>query len=134
MTIDTRVAGTRSSVFLVATLKTEEGEISAKVRNLSTSGAQIQTKETPPPVGSRGLFIRKDAAIPYKIVWKENQKFGIQFDEEINENELMVQAGKADRSEFPVARMHRPVQSFRRPGLTTHRKPNVEINDWEVRD
>ena len=32
MTIDTRVAGTRSSVFLVATLKTEEGEISVKVR------------------------------------------------------------------------------------------------------
>jgi len=136
MTIDTRVAGTRSSVFLVATLKTEDGEISVKVRNLSTSGAQIQSKEAPPPAGSKGLFVRKEAEIPYKVIWQEGQKFGIQFDEEIDENELMVQTGKAERSAHPVARMHRPVQNFRRPGLTSRfsRPGNMKLNDWEGRE
>ena len=110
MTIDTRAAGKRSSVFLIATLRADKVETQVKVRNLSSTGALIETKDEAPAVDSPGTFIRKDAEIPYKVVWRQNGKFGIRFDEDIDEDELMVQISNAKRAGAPPPR-------FRRPGL-----------------
>lgn len=76
----------------------------------------LDSKGIPPPtVGTRGELVRKDNAIGFTVRWRQNEKYGIAFDEPIDEQEMLIQIGKAERKEDNKPR-------FRRPGLTEKRR------------
>lgn len=110
-TVETRQQGSRSSVFLTGEARFGEVVDPVKIRNLSESGAMLETQgKIPSAAGTKGALLRKDNEIDFTIRWVVGERYGVEFDEPIDEQELLIQIGKAERKEGETPR-------FRRPGL-----------------
>lgn len=92
--VDGPVAGKRQAkrarVLLAAKLQTANGEIDARLRDLSRQGALVECR-TPPPVGTELLFNRGSTSIPARVAWTGSDRVGLEFAYMIDEHEVLVQ-------------------------------------------
>ena len=102
----------RSIVLVRATLETENGEIRVYLRNLSRSGALIDTAENL-PIGTIVTLHCGKSVVPSRIVWAKSPRFGLVFRDLISEAEVQRHVS-AERSR-PATR-GRPPASRREIG------------------
>lgn len=79
----------RRRVLLTAILETPEGDRNVRMRNLSSTGALIETNR-PPPVGTLVTFRRGNTVAPGTIVWATQSMIGVQFIRPIHESEVLI--------------------------------------------
>ena len=84
----------RARVLLAVKLKTEFGEVEGRLRDLSRRGALVECG-TIPPVGSELLFSRGSTIVPARVAWTGGNRVGLEFAYMIDENEVLVQLGRA---------------------------------------
>jgi hypothetical protein len=101
----------RARVLLAAKLETAEGEIEARLRDLSQKGALVECLQVP-AVGSEVVFVRGATRVPARVAWAGRDRIGLEFHHEIDEHEVLVQLGK--RPEQP-ARPRGPLFPNRAP-------------------
>ncbi|MGE0179468.1 MAG: PilZ domain-containing protein [Sphingomonas sp.] len=99
----------RARVLLSAKLHTPQGEHEARLRDISRSGALI---ESPALVKAGGsvVFERGNSRIPSTVAWSDGYRIGLAFEHPIDEGELLVHINRA-KPPAPA-----PV-SFSRPGI-----------------
>ena len=95
----------RARVLLAAKLKTEWGELEARLRDLSQKGALVECN-TPLPVGSEVVFTRGVTIVPARVAWAASGRLGLEFLRSIDESEVLVQLGRS--SSVPQQRFRRP--------------------------
>jgi len=92
--VDGPVAGKRQAkrarVLLAAKLQTANGEIDARLRDLSRKGALVEC-QSPPPVGTELVFNRGATSIPARVAWAGPGRVGLEFAYMIDEHEVLVQ-------------------------------------------
>ena len=92
--VDGPVAGKRQAkrarVLLAAKLQTANGEIEARLRDLSRKGALVEC-QTVPPVGTELVFNRGSTSIPARVAWTGSDRVGLEFAYMIDEHEVLVQ-------------------------------------------
>ena len=116
---ETAVAGLRerkdrrSLVLLAAKLRTPQGMLDVRLRNLSISGALLEA-ETPPAKATEVVFERGETVVPARVAWSSGNRFGIQFDTPIEESEVLVHVSRPKPGAQPSA-----PAVFKRPGLRT---------------
>ena len=93
-------AARRARVLLAAKLRTPEGEIDCRLRDLSAMGALLECKP-PPEVGCRVVFLRGKVAIPARVAWSASDRIGIEFEHPIDEQEMLVQLKSGGGSDIP---------------------------------
>jgi PilZ domain len=103
----------RARVLLAARLETKDGEIEARLRDLSQKGALVECLQVP-PVGSELVFVRGAIRIPARVAWAGKDRIGLEFHHEIDEHEVFVQLGKRQQP-GPVG--------YRRPLFPTSLSP-----------
>ncbi len=82
----------RARVLLAAKLKTADGEIDCRLRDLSRKGALIECRPTP-PTGTELVFQRGAISVPARVAWSQPGRIGLEFDHMIDEAEVLVQLG-----------------------------------------
>ena len=85
----------RLRVLLNATVETQDGEQTAKLRNLSPTGAQIEM-DRPPAVGTLVTFRRGNTMAPATIVWARGSAIGLQFIRPIHQSEVLIHIERPD--------------------------------------
>lgn len=75
----------RSRVFLKSTYYVAGAPRRALLRDLSVTGALLESME-PPALGTMIGFERNGHNVPAKVVWVGNQRFGIMFNEPMPEH------------------------------------------------
>jgi hypothetical protein len=98
----------RARVLLAAKLQTADGEIEARLRDLSRKGALVECNVVP-PAGTELVFNRGATSVPARIAWTAGNRIGLEFAYMIDENEVLVQLRRANGDQ------NQP--RFRRPGL-----------------
>lgn len=98
----------RSRVLLAARLKTGQGEVDCRLRDLSRKGALLECTQQP-PVGSEVTFIRGSTVVPARVAWTGAGRIGLEFLYMIDEHDVLVQLKRASGPQS-YAR-------YRRPGL-----------------
>lgn len=115
-------AGKRSSkrarVLLAATLRTSNGELSVRLRDLSHSGALIESPQSVPS-GEEVVFVRGSTIVPARVAWSSGQRIGLEFLHPIDETEVLVHVSKT---------AHRPSEKFRRPRILSEDMTDQERN------
>jgi hypothetical protein len=86
-------AGRRSRVLLAAKLVTPQGEIDARLRDLSPKGALIECTKVP-PVNTKVVFVRGPLEVPARVAWAGADRAGLEFEHQVDENDILVQLGK----------------------------------------
>jgi hypothetical protein len=108
--VDGPVAGKRQAkrarVLLAAKLRTANGEIDARLRDLSRKGALVECQSVP-PVGTELLFNRGSTSIPARVAWAGRDRVGLEFAYMIDEHEVLVQL-KRTTSDQNQPRFRRP--------------------------
>lgn len=108
--VDGPVAGKRKAkrarVLLAARLQTANGEIEARLRDLSRKGALVECREVP-PVGTELVFNRGSTSIPARVAWTGSDRIGLEFAYMIDEQEVLVQL-KRTTSDQNQPRFRRP--------------------------
>lgn len=108
--VDGPVAGKRQAkrarVLLAAKLQTANGEIDARLRDLSRKGALVEC-QTVPPVGTELVFNRGSTSIPARVAWAGRDRVGLEFAYMIDEHEVLVQL-KRTTSDQNQPRFRRP--------------------------
>ena len=66
-------------------------------------------------LGTKGKLVRRQNEIRFVVKWRQQERYGIEFDEPIDEQEMLIQIGKAERQPDYKPR-------FRRPGLTEKKR------------
>jgi PilZ domain len=114
----------RARVLLAARLETDQGEIEARLRDLSQKGALVECLQVP-PVGSEVVFVRGATRVPARVAWAGLDRVGLEFHHDIDEHEVFVQLGKGTQAK---------PQTYRRPGLYTPMSPEerVAARAWGV--
>ena len=102
----------RSIVLVRAALATDRGELRVFLRNLSRSGALIDTAEDL-PIGSIVTLHCGKTIVPCRVVWAKRPRFGLVFRDLISEAEVQRHVS-AERSR-PATR-GRPPASRREAG------------------
>jgi len=100
----------RSLVLIAARLRIEGESVEVRLRNLSCNGALLES-DAPPSVGSEVVFERGDTVAAARVAWGQNSRFGIQFHQPIEENEVLVHIGK------PRVEPDKERKPFRRAGF-----------------
>lgn len=102
---ETTQAGQRSAkrarVLLAAKLHTPAGTHDARLRDISQSGALIES----PAIVRAGLavtFERGASRVPATVAWASGLRIGLAFDHPIDESELLIHIGKAKPAAAPV--------------------------------
>lgn len=116
----------RSLVLLAAKLKTSRGEIDVRLRNLSQTGALLETAEIIPGVDSDVVFERGTTVVAGRVAWIKGSRFGLQFNEPIEESEVLVHVGPSRRQVE-----HKPSVSFRRTAL---QNPKLSQTEQKIAD
>ena len=115
----------RARVLLAARLRTESGEVDARLRDLSRKGALVEC-ESVPPVGSEVVFSRGATSVPARVAWAAHGRVGLEFAYMIDEQEVLVQLKRT------TVDQNQP--RFRRPrlgeGLTAREKTLARL--WGV--
>ena len=110
--VDGPVAGKRQAkrarVLLAAKLQTANGEIDARLRDLSRKGALVECRNVP-PVGTELVFNRGSTSIPARVAWTGSDRVGLEFAYMIDEHEVLVQLKRTTNDQ------NQP--RFRRPRL-----------------
>ena len=83
----------RRRVLLSATLETSQGELEVRLRNLSSTGALIETRR-PPEVGALVTLRRGKTVAPGTVRWATSASIGIEFIRPIHESEVLVNIGR----------------------------------------
>ena len=65
-------------MFLAALLQTERFSVPAKIRNMSSTGALVETATVPEP-GSAVRLVRGCLAVPAHVVWASKGRCGLRF-------------------------------------------------------
>lgn len=102
----------RSIVLVRAKLDTEKGEVRVFLRNLSRSGALIDTSETL-PIGTIVTLHCGKSVVPARIVWAKAPRFGLAFRDLLSEAEVQRHVSP-ERSRPPTR--GRPPASRREAG------------------
>ena len=97
----------RARVLLAGKLQTPDGEVDARLRDISRRGALVECGNVP-TVGSEVVFSRGQTVVPARVAWSAAGRVGLEFHYPIDENEVLVQLKKAPAAQGP---------RFRRPGL-----------------
>ena len=102
---ETTQAGQRSAkrarVLLAAKLHTPAGSHDARLRDISRSGALIES----PAIVRAGLavtFERGASRVPATVAWASGLRIGLAFDHPIDESELLIHIGKAKPTASPA--------------------------------
>jgi hypothetical protein len=98
----------RARVLLAAKLQTNDGEIDARLRDLSRKGALVECNVTP-PAGTELIFNRGATSVPARVAWTAGNRVGLEFAYMIDENEVLVQLRKGGGDQNQTR--------FRRPSL-----------------
>ncbi|HEX9947591.1 MAG TPA: PilZ domain-containing protein [Allosphingosinicella sp.] len=96
----------RARVLLAAKLRTANGEIDARLRDLSRKGALVECRDVP-PVGTELVFNRGSTSIPARVAWTGADRVGLEFAYMIDEHEVLVQL-KRTSSDQNQPRFRRP--------------------------
>jgi hypothetical protein len=83
----------RRRVLLAATLETPAGERTARLRNLSSTGAMIEL-DKPPAEGTEVVFKRPGISVRGIVVWASGSLIGMHFAAPIAEEDVMIQIGR----------------------------------------
>jgi hypothetical protein len=113
-------------VLLAAKLKTQYGEVEARLRDLSQKGALIECNEDL-AVGSEVVFTRGITIVPARVAWTNHGRVGLQFLRSIDESEVLVQLGRSSSNT--------PQQRFRRPRIGGEAMSETErklVQTWGV--
>lgn len=102
----------RSIVLVRATLETEKGEVRVFLRNLSRSGALIDTSESL-SIGTIVTLHCGKSVVPAQIVWARAPRFGLAFRDLLGEAEVQRHVSP-ERSRPPTR--GRPPASRREAG------------------
>ena len=102
----------RSIVLVRAMLTTEEGEVRVFLRNLSRSGALIDTTDNL-PIGTVVTLHCGKSVVPARVVWARQPRYGLAFRDLISDTE--VQRHVAPEKSRPATR-GRPPASRREAG------------------
>jgi hypothetical protein len=102
----------RSIVLVRASLTTDEGEKRVFLRNLSRSGALIDTADEL-PIGTVVTLNCGKSAVPARVVWAKKPRYGLAFRDLLSETE--VQRHVAPERSRPATR-GRPPASRREAG------------------
>ena len=95
----------RARVLLAARLKTDSGDVDARLRDLSRKGALIECKQKM-SVGDEVVFARWSTVVPARVAWVGGDRLGLEFLRMIDESEVLIH----------VSRVPPPQQQrFRRP-------------------
>lgn len=98
---DLRAAG-RSSLFLAATISVNDRTSAIRIRDLSSSGAQMEGADLP-EVDLMVLISRGDLSVTGKVVWRRQQRCGVRFDNSLLLDDWL--AGKGHRGQRRVDRI-----------------------------
>lgn len=113
----------RARVLLAARLRTPDGEIDCRLRDLSRMGALLECKPTP-AVGSQVVFLRGKVSIPARVAWSAADRIGIEFERPIDEQEMLVQLKGSSSSEIP--------EVYQRIGRTMTVEERRYMRSWGV--
>jgi hypothetical protein len=102
----------RSIVLVRATLSTEKGDVRVFLRNLSRSGALVDTAEDL-PIGTIVTLQCGKTVVPSRVVWSKHPRIGLVFRDLISEAE--VQRHVSPERSRPATR-GRPPASRREAG------------------
>lgn len=79
---------------LAATFFSVHGEASGVLLDVSQGGAMLSASP-PPPIGCRLLLERQNFEVPGIVRWVEGNRFGIQFEDMISEEEVLALVSKS---------------------------------------
>lgn len=116
----------RARVLIAAKLKTEYGEVAARLRDLSQRGALVECNQSF-PVGTELIFTRGVTVVPARVAWTAAGRVGLEFLRTIDESELLVQLGRSSGNA--------PQQRFRRPRIGGEDLSETErklVRNWGV--
>jgi hypothetical protein len=116
----------RARVLIAAKLKTAQGEIEARLRDLSQKGALVECSEVL-AVGSEVVFTRGITVVPARVAWASAGRVGLEFLRTIDESEVLVQLGRSSSTT--------PQQRFRRPRIGGEDLSETErklVRSWGV--
>lgn len=103
----------RHRVLLSATLLTTTDEFRVRLRDLSATGAKVEGARLPPP-GTDVVLKRGALELFGSVAWREEDHSGIQFEDPVEEAELLRAVGcAAPASPAPS------LEPYRRPGFRT---------------
>ena len=100
----------RARVLLSAKIRTAAGAVDVRLRDLSRKGALIECK-TPLAVGDRVVFSRGRTVVPARIAWTGGNRVGLEFDDMIDETEVLVHVTRRPAKAKP--------EKFRRPRIAS---------------
>ena len=83
----------RHRIMLAATFFSVHGEANGVLLDVSEGGAMLSASP-PPPVGCRLLLERQNVELPGIVRWVEGNRFGIQFEEPLTDEEVMALVSK----------------------------------------
>lgn len=94
---ETSAAGKRTSrrarVLLSAKLHTPQGEYEARLRDISRSGALIESPALVKP-GASVIFERGSSRLRANVAWSDGYRIGLSFEHPIDEGELLVHVNR----------------------------------------
>jgi hypothetical protein len=93
----------RSLVLLAAKLRTNDGIIEVRLRNLSRTGALLEAAVMP-SVGAEVTFERGRTVVPARIAWVAQGRMGLQFLNAIEESEVLIHVGRPEKAAAPKPR------------------------------
>jgi hypothetical protein len=83
----------RHRIMLACTFFSVHGEANGVLLDVSQGGAMLSSSP-PPPVGCRLLLERQNLELPGIVRWVEGNRFGIQFEEPLSDDEVMALVSK----------------------------------------
>lgn len=87
---------TRANMFLAAVLETAGASSPVKIRNMSRSGALIETPVMP-EAGSEVRLIRGRLSVPGRVIWRDTKRFGVRFSTAIAVPDWMATSSNGDQ-------------------------------------
>jgi hypothetical protein len=79
----------RSRLLLSAQMQCAAGTVEVHLLNISQSGAKLDC-ETPPASGESVVLLHNDLKVSGRIAWVEENRFGMAFDQPIDERYLIT--------------------------------------------
>ena len=86
----------RSSIFLAAVLRTEDDQIPVKIRNMSSSGALVDSPLAPPP-GTKVSLVRGALIAHGSVVWSSSDRCGLSFSSELSVKRWLAAPSKPEQ-------------------------------------
>ena len=84
----------RHRIMLAATFYSVHGEASGVLLDVSQGGAMLSASP-PPPVGCKLLLERQNFEVPGVVRWVDGNRFGVQFEYDIDEEAVMALVSKS---------------------------------------